>query len=46
MQPLVQEFQSGYTSSLVNAAVLHALAHPSVQLVGVLDGGLPYMPMA
>ena len=44
LQPYVQQLQNGQASAgdLVNAAVQHALAYPSAQLVGVMDSGLLY----
>ncbi|WP_280192072.1 hypothetical protein [Delftia sp. PS-11] len=44
LQPYVQQLQAGQVSGgdLVNAAVQHALAYPSAQLVGVMDSGLLY----
>ncbi|MBS7780101.1 DUF4347 domain-containing protein [Acidovorax sp. CCYZU-2555] len=44
LQPFVQQLQSGELASreLVDAAVQYALAHPTAELVGVLDGGLLY----
>ncbi|WP_418514741.1 hypothetical protein [Delftia sp. PS-11] len=48
LQPYVQQLQAGQVSAgdLVNAAVQHALANPSAQLVGVMDAGLLYSPVA
>ncbi|MEG1767837.1 MAG: hypothetical protein RR311_05205 [Comamonas sp.] len=44
LQPFVQQLQSGDLASrdLVDAAVQYALAHPSAELVGVLESGLLY----
>ncbi|WP_280192057.1 hypothetical protein [Delftia sp. PS-11] len=44
LQPYVQQLQAGQISGgdLVNAAVQHALGHPSAQLAGVMDSGLLY----
>jgi len=44
LQPFVQQLQTGDIGAqeLVSAAAQYALAHPSTELVGVLDSGLFY----
>lgn len=47
LQPYVDALQSGQSTvgDLAYAAALHALAHPTVELVGVQQHGLVYSPM-